>query len=135
MKYLISFSFLFACLLSNNLYSQSIIPKDLYGIWVLGSGKTAPTFTITNDSTFFQTDFHSKTELFSYTIDSIKQKYYFKPRPAGPDSIAYVTFQILKISDNEFSLIPIKESIFMNNSWIDANLSKEEKKAIPLTRK
>jgi hypothetical protein len=135
LKYLISFTFLFANLFSNNLYSQTITPKDLYGIWILGSGKTAPTFTITNDSTFFQTDSHFKTELLTYTLDSFKHKYYFKPRPTGRASIAYVTFQIIKISADEFSLIPIKESIFMKNSWLDADLSKEEKKPIPLKRK
>ena len=107
----------------------------MFGVWILGSGQTAPTLTINNDSTFIQTDLQSKNELFNYTIDSIKRKYYFKPRPTGRDSIAYVTFQIIKISADEFSLIPIKESIFMKNSWIDADLSKEEKKPVPLKRK
>jgi hypothetical protein len=137
LKFIKSCGILFACLLSNSLFSQPISHKDLIGSWIAGSGDTILIFTITKDSIYISKIGSPKSLINTYSVQDSDNVSYLNLRSLTDTGyLIYTTFKILKLSTDEYSMILTRDSMFFKgmNSWIDSELSEEDRKPIPLKR-
>jgi hypothetical protein len=138
LKFIKLYCILITCLYSNNLFSQPITHKDLVGTWISGLGDTVVIFTMTNDSIYIRLIGSPQKLIGTYSLKDSQNVSFLNLKSSTATGYPnYSTFKILRISTDEYSMTLVRESMFFKdmNSWIDTELSEEDRKPVPLKRK